>query len=153
MKTKRLSSLTTFWYAWILPMIFLPFWTVVSVFICTDYYETGITIYIFFATLILWIIYFYTKPWRLRQIRQGDGFLIFKDKGKDTIISYKQIIKIDVAFMTKISPIMIEYIVENESKKIFFIPRQGSVLFLFPLCKHPMVKELNEDINEQPHVK
>lgn len=146
MTAKRLSSFLTFWFAWVLPLLSLPFWTLVSISLLVDMFEPYLTIFVCLATIVLWAVYLITKPWTLKHIYHGNRTFIFKENGHRHIITYKQVRGIYPVFWTKYSPVVIEYKDKGNSKNVSFIPRQSKVLLLLPFFQHPIVKELNEEL-------
>jgi hypothetical protein len=146
MARQRLTSWTTIWFAWILPIIFLPIWSFVILLLIYSYFEPAGTLFIFFSTLILWILYLTTKPWQLKYVYKGDNGFIFHVKGQEQKILFTQVKNIYASFFSKYSPIIIEYIDNATINKIAFIPRQSKVILLFPFFRHPMTKELIEEV-------
>ncbi len=146
MTPQRLSSWTTVWVAWVMPLIFLPLWTIVTFFLIYNNFNPAITLFIALSTISLWLFYLTIKPWQLKYIFKGDNYLIYKDNQTNNIILYSQVRRIYPSFFTKYSPIIIEYNDKGENKKISFVPRQWNVILLLPFYKHPLTEELLDEI-------
>ncbi|MFN3503324.1 MAG: hypothetical protein ACK4ZJ_13780 [Allorhizobium sp.] len=99
-----------------------------------------------FFIIIMWLVYLTTMPWKLKSVYKYDNQFVFKENKNEKSILFRQVKRIYPAFFTKCSPIIIEYSDNGIQKKIAFVPRQSSVILLLPFYKHPLTKELNEEI-------
>ena len=128
-KQKRISSLTTIWFAWILPILTLIFWTPVTIVVLWDGFSDGLSGYLLVATILILIIYLTIKPWKLKTISENDIGILIKSSKENIQIPYDDIKKVKPLFSFRLTPVTIEYIEKGKLKKVNYISRLTSPLF------------------------
>jgi len=131
-----------------MPLFILLFWTVFNliVFITSDFPNLAMIIFVTITNLILWLIYFLIKPWKLKYLYKNENNFICKVNGNARVISSRAVKRIYPIVFSKYSPIIIEFNSDGKNEKIAFIPRQSNVILLLPFFKHPITDELIEEI-------
>lgn len=143
----RISSLTTIWFAWILPIAMLALWTFVTVVVLISDFPFSLSAYLFVATSVLWLVYLVSKPWKYKRISENEkGIIIELPKG-DVQIPYKNVKSIKSLFSMKLSPTTITYMENEKLYTIRFISRLTSPVFSLPMEENPVIQMIKEEVS------
>ncbi|MBF97540.1 MAG: hypothetical protein CMI36_01000 [Owenweeksia sp.] len=144
MEPKRISSNLTIYFAWILPIAIIAFWTLVTIVISFSDFSVGPKIYLILATAACWAVYLWVKPWKLKRVTRTEEGLIFKDSKKTRLIRFDQIKNVKVVLPLKLSPVVNDFKENKETRKLSFISRLTSPTFGLPFEKNSTIEELNK---------
>lgn len=144
MEPKRISSNLTIYFAWILPIAILAFWTPATIVISFMDISVGLKIYLVLATAACWTIYLSTKPWNLKQVTKTEKGLIFKESNETRLIKFDQIKNVKAVLQMKLSPVVIEFEENRKTQKLGFISRLTSPTFGLPFEKNSTIEELKK---------
>lgn len=144
MEQKRISSNLTIYFAWILPIAILAFWTPVTIAVSLSDISAGLSIYLIVATVACWTIYLLTKPWKLKRVTRTEEGLIFKDSKETRLIRFDQIKNVRIFMPFKLSPVVIEFKENQKTQKLSFISRLTFPTFSLPFEKNSTIEELKK---------
>lgn len=146
MKQERISSITTIWFAWILPICILGFWTPFTIIVLFSNFSSALSVYLLIATSIIWIIYIITKPWKFKKVNVNDFGLIIKSSKNYTQIPFKNVKSIESLFSIKLSPVTIVYLEKNRLEKVLYISRFSFPFFTLPFEENPAIQLIKDEV-------
>jgi hypothetical protein len=95
---------------------------------------------------MLWVFIYVFEPWKNGHLYINENNFVFVRNGYETIINFEDVQKITKNGPFKFSSVKIIFRENEGVSEIKFIPRQLRVIFLFPICIHPIIKELKYEI-------